>query len=452
MSRPFVHLHVHSQFSLFDGYCGIKEMAKQASKLGMKHLALTDHGTLAGLIKFYQACHNNKINPILGCEFYINPNGATDRSKETGSANNHLLILAKNQKGWSNLIKLSNHSNLDKNYYYKPRIDFEILDAHREGLIVTSGCMKSELSELLIRPDEQSFQFALELANKYRDAFGEDYYLELMLHAPACGQDPANFVEFTRKQRFIFDQTLKLSKATGIGGVVTNDVHFLTPSCFEGQQFKKAYSMGKMSRSKEEFERGETDYDVNCYFMKSPEEMYETFIGHGTEDDPNLEACLERTLEVAEKCNVDIPLYERAKVCLPGDVLEEDPRFEGFLQNNYTKLAHLTRDAQYLYFLSYLGLMEKGLLQDPRYRERIDYELAVIGKTEYAKYLQIVMDYCRHSREVLGKYVGDRGSAAGSLTLFAIGITTTDPIVEGLSFERFLTAEHGWVAEERDFV
>lgn len=449
----FVHLHVHSQFSLFDGYCGIEEMAKHAASMSMKHLALTDHGTLGGLIKFYQACHYNKINPVLGCEFYINPNGATDRTQTTGKRNNHLTILAKNKAGWSNLIALSSASNYEKNYYYKPRIDFEILESHREGLIVTSGCMKGEIAELLMRPNEESYQMAVALANKYRDAFGEDYYLELMLHSPACGQNPENFVEFTRKQRFIFDRTIKLSSDTGIPTVPTNDVHFLNPEDFEGQQFKKAYSMGKMSKAKESLEAGDgADSDVNCYFMKSQQQMYENFIGLGPADDINLEASLARSLEIAEKCNVSIPLHDKARVVLPRNFYEEEPAFHDFLKVNNEKIKHISRIAQYLFYLAYKGLIEMGLIGDSRYRERLEYELAVISKTEYSTYLQIVMDYVKYSRIVRKKYVGDRGSAAGCLVLFAIGITTTDPVEEGLSFERFLTAEFGFVAEERDFL
>ena len=385
--KSFVHLHNHSEFSFIDGSSLIPSMASICDELNMPAIALTDHGNMYGAVDFYNACKNKNIKPIIGCEFYVAPKSRFE--KDPSYTYDHLTVIAKNNKGYSNLIKLVSKGNLE-GFYYRPRIDKEILKEYSEGLIVLSGCPSAELFKKIISGDEN---LILETINWYKDVFGDDYYLEIMRHEHIEDQEKVN--------KWIIDN----HKGLGIKIVATNDNHYETKNDYEKEILLKNVRSGSSNPRSDILED-------NSYYIASPEEMREKF-----KDVP--ESC-DNTLEIAEKCEVTIDF---SKTMIP----------EFRTPNNKDSFEYLKE------------LCEKGLekkFPDPNKEitERLEYELSVIRETDFADYFLVVWDIFKfvNSKNILTTL---RGSATASLVLYCLDITKIDPVKNTLVFERFLNIE-----------
>ena len=385
--KSFVHLHNHSEFSFIDGSSLLPSMASICDELNMPAIALTDHGNMYGAVDFYNACKNKNIKPIIGCEFYVAPKSRFE--KDPSYTYDHLTVIAKNNKGYSNLIKLVSKGNLE-GFYYRPRIDKEILKEYSEGLIVLSGCPSAELFKKIISGDEN---LIFETINWYKDVFGDDYYLEIMRHEHIEDQEKVN--------KWIIDN----HKDLGIKIVATNDNHYETKNDYEKEILLKNVRSGSSNPRSDILED-------NSYYIASPEEMREKF-----KDVP--ESC-DNTLEIAEKCEVTIDF---SKTMIP----------EFRTPNNKDSFEYLKE------------LCEKGLekkFPDPNKEitERLEYELSVIKETDFADYFLVVWDIFKfvNSKNILTTL---RGSATASLVLYCLDITKIDPVKNTLVFERFLNIE-----------
>ena len=390
----FVHLHVHSEFSLLDGANRIKDLPVRAKELGMDSIAITDHGVMFGVIDFYKACKANGIKPIIGCEVYVAPRTRFDKEPNIDNKYNHLILLAKNNEGYKNLSKLVSLGFTD-GYYYKPRIDKEILEKYHEGLICCSACLAGEVPQTIIR---EGIEKAEEKALWYKNLFGEDYYLEIQ----------ANSI---RDQIMVNQKLIQLARKLGIKLVATNDAHYLTKEDYYNHEVQLCIQTGKRMTDDDRM-----SFETNDFYIKSPEEMEEYF--------KNIPEALANTVEVAEKCNVE---FEFGHTILPNyDVPEE-------FETHYDYIKHLCDE----------GLKKKygeeGLTKE--ILDRAEYELSVIKKMGYVDYFLIVWDYINYAKSQ-GIPVGPgRGSGAGSIVAYAIGITDIDPIKYNLIFERFLNPE-----------
>jgi DNA polymerase-3 subunit alpha len=393
MKPEFVHLHVHSDYSFLDGACRIGELVRKISALGMKACALTDHGNLLGAIEFYDAALKAGVKPILGIEAYVAPGSRRDRKEVKGLKEpaHHLTLLVRNEKGYRNLLKLSSAS-FREGFYYKPRMDKELLAAHHEGLIALSGCPNSEFGRAC-RTDQA--EKALKAADDYRQIFGaENFYLEVQSHG--------------------FDDEAKIAQGAalaarelGLRRVATNDAHYMAKDDAKAHDALLALSTGKLVSDPDRLR-----YPSPEFYLKSPEEMALAF--------PHDPEALKATIEVAEKCNLELRFNE---IHLP--------RFE-------IPAGHPNAD-DYLRALCLLGAKEKyGDPVPEGVLTRMDYELSVMAKMGFASYFLIVWDLRRHARENGIRVGPGRGSAAGSLVGYLLGITLIDPLRYDLIFERFL--------------
>ena len=392
-SADFVHLHGHSEYSLLDGGCRVSEMAELAAEQGMPALALTDHGNLFGVIEHYKTCQAAGIKPIIGCEVYVAIDSRHLRQAARGltHASNHLILLAKDATGYRNLTKLVSKGYLE-GYYYNPRIDKELLREHAEGLICMSACIGGEIPHLIQR---EGLAAAEKVAREFMDIFGDDYYLEIQRH----DIDPEAKVN---------DGLLKLHRKLGVPLVATNDFHFLGATDHAAHDALICIQTGKTVDEKNRL----------CYpdglYMKSPEEMQALFA--------DLPDALERTLEIADKCNVEL---EFGQTYMP-----DFPIPAGYASSD-----------DYLTQLAQEGLERRYGTVDPAVQERLDYELSIITSQDFSGYFLIVWDLVSYARQE-GISVGPgRGSAAGCLASYCLGITNVDPIKYDLIFERFLNPE-----------
>jgi len=392
MSAPqFVHLHTHTEYSLLDGANRIGPLVQRVAELGMPALAITDHGVLSGAIAFYGACVQAGIKPIIGCEVYVAPRRRTDRDPRKDSSYCHLLLLAKNLAGYKNLIRLSTIASLE-GFYYKPRVDHELLQQYSEGLIATTGCLSSEVCTALVNRD---YQKALRIAGFYRDLFGKgNYFVELQDHG-------------LTEQKAIREPLIQLARDLGVPLICTNDVHYLTADDARAHDVLLCIQTGRTVQDEDRLR-----YGSNEFYLKTPEQMAELF--------PDHPEALENTLRIAEM--VDLRL-EFGRVHLPNPELPD-----GHTAMSY--LAHLARD----------GMQQRYHPVTPEVEQRLAYELEVIEKTGFAPYFLIVRDFAQFARD-RGIFFGVRGSAAGSLVSYCIGITDIDPLHYGLTFERFLNPE-----------
>ncbi len=389
----FAHLHVHTEYSLLDGSNKIEEYAARVKELGMNAAAITDHGVMYGVIDFYKAAKKEGIKPILGCEVYVAPNSRFDRETVHGEDRYyHLVLLAENNTGYGNLVKIVSRGFVD-GYYYKPRVDMEVLLKYHEGIIALSACLAGEVQRCLIRGQ---YEEARETALKYQNCFGEgNFFLELQDH----GID---------QQQTVNQQLLRLSKDTGIDLVATNDVHYTYETDADSHDILLCLQTGKKLSDENRMR-----YEGGQFFVKSEEEMRALF--------PYAQEAVSNTQKIADRCHVEI---EFGHTKLP-----DFPVPEGF--TTYEYLEKLCHD----------GLKERYSNITEELKERLNYELHVIRDMGYVEYFLIVWDYIRFAREN-GIIVGPgRGSAAGSLVSYTTGITNIDPIRYSLIFERFLNPE-----------
>nr|MBP8790651.1 DNA polymerase III subunit alpha [Breznakibacter sp.] len=399
---PFTHLHVHSQYSILDGAASIKGLVKKAKDCGMKALALTDHGSMFGIKEFFDTCKKEGVKPILGCETYVAPRSILDKQGKEDRSGDHLIILAKNEKGYRNLLKLISIANID-GFYYKPRIDKQLLEKYNEGLIVSSACLGGEVPQKIMAGDLEG---AKETILWFKNIFGDDYYLEIMHH-------PTNYPglkeEISDNQVMVNEVILKLARETGVKVIATNDVHFLNAEDADAHDILICLNTGK-------------DYDdpnrmryTQQEWFKTTEEMYQLF-GHVPE-------ALENTYEIALK----VEEYDlNSKPIMP-----DFPLPEGF-----------TDEGEFLRHLTYEGAKKRyGDPIPPEHLERIDFELDTILKMGFPGYFLIVQDFINAARD-MGVLVGPgRGSAAGAAVAYCTGITNVDPIKYDLLFERFLNPD-----------
>lgn len=390
----FVHLHVHSEYSLLDATCRIPELVARAQAEGLPALALTDHGVLSGAVKFYRAAREAGLKPILGCELYVAPR--TRRLKETqaGKPNYyHLVVLAEDQVGWQNLLTLVNRAHTE-GFYYKPRVDLELLERYAEGLVALSACESGEVQRLLLQVKEGE---ARQAAGRLAEIFPGRFYLELQDHG-------------LERNRQLVSAQLRLARELSLPTVATSDVHYLAPEDREAHQVLINIQGGKRLEGPDA-----RAFDGDGYHFLSEAELRARF--------REVPGAVDRTLEVAERCQLELSFGQQ--------LLPAFPVPEGF-----------SSPQEYLEHLARAGAEERfGSPLPPEVEERLSYELSVIGRMGLAAYFLIVADFVRYAREE-GIPVGPgRGSAAGSLVAYALGITQVDPLKWGLLFERFLNPD-----------
>ncbi|SOC12081.1 DNA polymerase III subunit alpha [Pseudobutyrivibrio ruminis] len=389
----FVHLHTHTEYSLLDGSNKIKSYVKKCVDMGMTAAAITDHGVMYGVIDFYKECKAAGINPVLGCEVYVAPGSRFDRERVQGEDRYyHLILLAENNEGYQNLIKIVSAGFVD-GYYYKPRVDFETLQKYHEGIICLSACLAGEVARLLARG---LYDDAKAVAIKYRDTFGKDnYFLELQDH----GID---------EQKTVNQGLLRLSKETGIPLVATNDCHYTNKEDAASHDVLLCIQTGKKLQDVDRMR-----FETYEFYVKSEEEMLELF--------PYAKEAVYRTQEIADRCHVEI-VFGETKL----------PHFE--VPEGYDSWTYLNK-------LCYEGLDRRYGDKAESLKSRLEYELNVIKNMGYVDYFLIVWDFINYAR-THGIPVGPgRGSAAGSLVSYTTGITNIDPIKYSLVFERFLNPE-----------
>ena len=393
LQSKFVHLHVHSEFSLLDGANRIKDLPVRAKELGMDAIAITDHGVMFGAIDFYKACKENAIKPIIGCEVYVAPRKMSDKDPMLDNKYNHLILLAKDNNGYKNLIKLVSLGFTD-GFYYKPRIDKEVLEKYHEGLICSSACLAGEVASKISAGDIEG---AKESALWFKNLFGDDYYLEIQNNG-------------IKEQVLVNQKLIQIARELNIPLLATNDSHYLKKEDAYNHEVLLCIQTGK-KMSDEDRMRFETDE----LYIKSPEEMMDFF--------KNVPDAIENTVKVAEKCNVE---FEFGHTVLPNyEVPKEYP-------THFDYLKKLTDD----------GIKKRygeNVSEDILKRE--EYELSVINKMGYTDYFLIVWDYVNFAKSHNIPVGPGRGSGAGSIVAYAIEITDIDPIKYGLIFERFLNPE-----------
>ena len=396
----FTHLHVHTEYSLLDGSSKIKEIVARAAELGMDSLAITDHGVMYGVIDFYKAAQAQGIKPILGCEVYVAPHSRLDKKGEQGENKyNHLILLAENNKGYENLMKIVS-IGFTEGFYYKPRVDYEVLEKYHEGIIATSACLAGEVQRALaMGMYEEGKNAALRLNSIFGDG---NFFLELQDHGIS-------------QQKYVNKQLIELSKETGIELVCTNDVHYTRAEDAEAHDVLLCIQTNALITDENRMR-----YPGGQFYLKSPEEMAELF--------PEVPEALENTVKIAERCNVDIKFGE-TKV----------PRYD------YPKEYETSEE--YLRMLCKKGFEERYPKNDNdeqflnELTARLETELSVISGMGYVDYFLIVWDFINFARENNIAVGPGRGSASGSIVSYCLKITDIDPIKNDLVFERFLNPE-----------
>jgi DNA polymerase III subunit alpha len=397
----FTHLHVHTQYSILDGASNIKELITKVKNDGMTAVAITDHGNMFGVKEFYNEARAQNIKPIIGCEVYVAENSRLEKTGKEDRSGYHLILLAKNQKGYKNLVKLVSKSYTE-GFYYKPRIDKELLRAHREGIIVCSACLGGEVPQALMNKNAGE---AERIILEYRELFGDDYYLELQRHPSG---DPEIDRDVLDNQNMVNDQLVKIAGKHDLKIIATNDVHFIN-----GQDAGAHDRLICLNTGKDIDDPNRLRYTRQEY-LKTSAEMHSLF--------SDIPRALENTMEIAGK----IETYELNS--LP--VMPDFRIPEGF-----------SNEDDYLKHLSYEGAKSRYRIITDQIRERIDFELSVIRKMGFPGYFLIVQDFLRAARE-MGVSVGPgRGSAAGSVVAYCNFITDVDPIRYNLLFERFLNPD-----------
>jgi DNA polymerase-3 subunit alpha len=388
----FVHLHVHSEFSLLDGLSRIGEMTKRVAEQGMPALALTDHGAMYGVIPFYAAAKQAGIKPIIGIEAYVAPRGMSDKEGKADADYHHMILLAKDDVGYRNLLALTTAAHLD-GYYYKPRIDKELLARHAQGLIGTSACLGGEVLKRLGQGDEAG---AAKAADEYRSILGDgNFYIEVQEHGIG-------------EQQRLHAQLVEMARKLNIPLVATNDTHYTSPDQYEAHDLlvciQTASNLGTPGRMR---------FEQNEFYLKSAAQMRRLFNGE-------LPDAMDNTLLIAEQCNVNLD-FSGLRL----------PHFE--VPNGETEASWLRKECE-------RGILDRYGTVTDEIRTRLDYELGIIDRMGYSAYFLIVADFTRFAREQ-GIMITCRGSAPGSIVTYSLKITPVDPLEYGLPFERFLNPD-----------
>jgi len=403
----FVHLHGHTEYSLLDGLSKIPQLVKTAKDLGMEAITMTDHGVMYGAIEFYKECLSQGIKPIIGVEMYVAKRSHTDKEGKVDAEPFHLTVLAKNYQGYLNLMKLTTIAHCE-GYYYRPRVDKKLLKQYSEGLIALSGCPSGEF----IRSLEENSEKAAAVLKSYQEIFGEDFYLELQFHPYSDSLDQAEDEVIKRDMRRLVDiqnktkkAAVELSKKMGIKIVATNDFHYIKKEDAEAQDVLLCIQTGKFL--------SETDrlrmIDTPDYYVKTAEEMEAEF--------KDLPEALENTAQIADQVNIEIPL--------------------GVASFPVFQTPQGKTSMEYLRELTFKRAEEK-LKLTTKIKERLEYELGVIEQKKYADYFLVVADFIEWAH-LRGIITNTRGSAAGSMVLYCLGVTNLNPLDYLLPFERFLT-------------
>jgi DNA polymerase-3 subunit alpha len=396
--EKFVHLHNHTYYSLLDGLSSPKQMAREAKSKGFKSLAITDHGTCSGWLNFQRACRAEGIKPILGSELYITENM---RERDKNETRHHITVLAKNEKGLQNLMHLSTMAET-KGKYYKPRVDFDLLSQYSEGLVVSSGCPASELSYAIADDDMEKSK---DVIGRYKDVFGDDYYLEIMTHQYLNNDTQQNAEKKLARTAF------QLSRKFGVKAICTNDAHYASKNDAEFHDVLLCVQTKGNINNPKRF-----SFKSDEFYLKSYDEMLRIY-----KSAPEL---LTNTVEISEK------------------IADEDLlKFVPDLLPNFNVPEGYKDELHYLKTLIKEGMMARGFMNKAEYRERIKFEMGVISRCGYVKYFLILWDIMNFAKQT-GIRVGiGRGSAVGSLALYVLGITKIDPLKYDLLFERFLNPE-----------
>src|SRR5581483_4584798 len=400
--RPFVHLHCHTDYSLLDGACDIKKLMALAQRQKMPAIAMTDHGNLFGAVEFYNEANSSGIHPIIGCEVYVSQQG--HKTRNDSDRYNHLVLLCENQEGYKNLINLVSTGYLD-GFYYKPRIDKDLLAAHSKGLIAMSACLRGDINETILGG---KYDAAKRLANEYTDLFGRgNFFLELQDH----GLDP---------DKLVMPEVRRMSAETSIPLVATNDAHYLTHEDVRAHEILLCIQTGKTMSDPNRMR-----FSTPHFYVKSRAEMLALF--------GEVEDALDRTWDIAQRCHVKL---EKVK--------DPFPRFDvpaGHTTDSF--FAAVAREGFEKRRSRLEALREQGRLKHDlaEYVERLEREISMIQQMKFSGYFLIVWDFIRFAKQK-GIPVGPgRGSAAGSLVGYAMEITDIDPLEYGLLFERFLNPE-----------
>ena len=402
----FVHLHLHTDYSMLDGACDVEKLVQRVEELGMPAVAMTDHGNIFGAVHFVNAAHKAGVKPIVGCELYVckKDDHNIERTPPDGDTYNHLLVLAENEEGYRNLAKITSEASL-RGFYYKPRVSKKFLAEHSKGLIGLSGCLKGEVAERLM---EDNYHAARTAAATYSDIFGpNNFFLEI--------QDQG-----LEQEHRIHSNLFRLEKDLGLPMVATNDSHYLCEDDAHAQDVMLCIQTGKSIQDTNRMKFQGTEF-----FVKSHDEMQRVF-----KDSPDV---LSRTLAIAERCNMRLE-----KISNPF------PHFDvpdGFTLDSY--FEHVSREGFARRLETLRPLEAQGRLKHnlPEYEQRLARELAIIQQMKFSGYFLIVWDFIRYARERDIPVGPGRGSAAGSLVSYALGITDLDPLQHELIFERFLNPE-----------
>ena len=389
----FTHLHVHTEYSLLDGSCKIKELIAKAKELGMDSMAITDHGVMYGVIDFYRAAREVGIKPIIGCEIYVAPNSRFDR-EQTGGEDRyyHLVLLAENDTGYHNLMKIVSKGFVD-GFYYRPRVDKEVLREYHEGIIALSACLAGEVPRYITKG---LYEEAKKRAKEYESIFGKgNFFLELQDHGIS-------------EQQRVNQELLRMSQETGIELVATNDIHYINAQDAIPHDILLCIQTGKKVSDENRMR-----YEGGQYYCKSEQQMQELF--------PYALQALENTHKIAQRCNVEIEFG-----------VTKLPKFQ--VPEGYTSWEYLRK-------LCYEGLKRRYPNQQEQLKERLEYELDTIHSMGYVDYFLIVWDFIHFARKNHIMVGPGRGSAAGSIVSYCLEITNIDPIKYDLLFERFLNPE-----------
>ena len=390
--KPFVHLHLHTEYSLLDGACRISELPKRVKEAGQEACAITDHGCMYGVVDFYKACKKEGVKPIIGCEVYVAPRTRFDKVFQVDNKPYHLVLLCENQQGYQNLIKLVSAGYIE-GFYSKPRVDLELLEKYHEGLIALSACLAGEIPRKLSTGD---FSGAKETALRYRDIFGEgNYFLEVQDHG-------------IEEQRRILPLLRRLSKETGIPLAATNDCHYLKK---EDARMQNVLVCIQTNHTVDE--QNDMEFPTEEFYLKSREEMEKAL--------PGFEDALDNTAAIAARCQVE---FTFGKTQLPHFETPDGRTSEEYCTDLCTR-----------------GLKKRYGTITPELQERFDYEMSVVKKMGYVDYYLIVYDFIRYAKSRDIPVGPGRGSGAGSLLAYCMGITGVDPIKYQLIFERFLNPE-----------